>query len=49
MKGVTMDLKELYELKEELFNAQYELAKIEEEVKKLPPAEKYIFDDIVIW
>lgn len=49
MKGVTMDLKELYELKEKLFNAQYELAKVEEEVKKLPPAEKYIFDDIVIW
>ena len=44
-----MDLKELYELKEKLFNAQYELAKVEEEVKKLPPAEKYIFDDIVIW
>ena len=49
MKGVTMDLKELHELKERLFNAQYELAKVEEEVKKLPPAEKYIFDDIVIW
>ena len=49
MKGVTMDLKELYELKEKLFNAQYELAKVEEEVKKLPPAEKYIFDDIGIW
>ena len=49
MKGVTMDLKELYELKEKLFNAQYELAKVEEQVKKLPPAEKYIFDDIVIW
>ena len=44
-----MDLKELYELKERLFNAQYELAKVEEEVKKLLPAEKYIFDDIVIW
>ena len=49
MKGVTMDLKELYELKERLFNAQYELANVEEEVKKLPPAEKHIFDDIVIW
>ena len=49
MQGVTMDLKELYELKEKLFNAQYELAKVEEEVKKLHPAEKYIFDDIVIW
>lgn len=49
MKGVTMDLKELYELKERLFNAQYELAKVEEEVNKLPPAEKYVFDDIVIW
>ena len=49
MKGVTMDLKELYELKEKLFNAQYELAKVEEEVKKLPPAEKYVFDDIIIW
>ena len=49
MKGVTMDLKELYELKERLFNAQYELAKVVEEVKKLPPAEKDVFDDIVIW
>lgn len=49
MKGVTMTNQELYELKERLFNAQYELAKVEEEVKKLPPAEKYVFDDIVIW
>ena len=44
-----MTNQELYELKERLFNAQYELAKVEEEVKKLPPAEKYVFDDIVIW
>ena len=49
MKGVTMTNQELYELKERLFNARYELAKVEEEVKKLPPAEKYVFDDIVIW
>ena len=49
MKGVTMTNQELYELKERLFNAQYELSKVEEEVKKLPPAEKYVFDDIVIW
>ena len=44
-----MIIQELYELKERLVNAQHELEKVKEEVKKLPPAEKYVFDDIIIW
>ena len=44
-----MTIQELYELKERLINAQHEPEKVKEEVKKLPPAEKYVFDDIIIW
>ena len=44
-----MTIQELYELKERLINAQHELEKVKEEVRKLPPAEKYVFDDIIIW
>ena len=44
-----MTVQELYELKERLVNAQHELEKVKEEVRKLPPAEKYVFDDIIIW
>ena len=44
-----MTIQELYELKERLVNAQHELEKVKEEVRKLPPAEKYVFDDIIIW
>lgn len=44
-----MSKQELYELKEMLVNAQYELAKIQGEIKKLSPEDKEVFDDIVIW
>ena len=44
-----MTVQELYELKERLVNAQHELEKVKEEVRELPPAEKYVFDDIIIW
>ena len=49
MKGVTMDLKELYELKERLTDAEFELEKIQKVVKNLSPEDKEVFDDIVIW
>ena len=49
MKEVTMTKQELYELKERLTDAEYELEKIQKVVKNLPPEDKDVFDDIVIW
>lgn len=44
-----MSKQELYELKERLVNAEYELEKIQGEIKELSPEDKEVFDDIVIW
>ena len=49
MKVVTMTKQELYELKERLTDAEFELEKIQKVVKNLPPEDKDVFDDIVIW
>ena len=49
MKGVTMTKQELYELKERLADAEFELEKIQKVVKNLPPEDKDVFDDIIIW
>lgn len=49
MKGVTMTKQELYELKERLTDAEFELEKIQKVVKNLPPEDKEVFDDIIIW
>ena len=49
MKGVTMTKQELYELKERITDAEYELEKIQKVVKNLSPEDKDVFDDIVIW
>ena len=49
MKGVTMTKQELYELKEGLTDAEFELEKIQKVVKNLPPEDKEVFDEIVIW
>ena len=49
MKGVTMTKQELYELKERLADAEFELEKIQKMVKNLPPEDKDVFDEIVIW
>ena len=49
MKGVTMAKQELYELKERLTDAEFELEKIQKVVKNLSPEDKDVFDDIVIW
>ena len=44
-----MTKQELYELKERLTDAEFELEKIQKVVKNLPPEDKEVFDDIVIW
>ena len=49
MKEVTMTKQELYELKERLTDAEFELEKIQKVVKNLPPEDKDVFDEIVIW
>lgn len=49
MKGVTMTKQELYELKERLTDAEYELEKIQKVIKNLSPEDKDVFDEIVIW
>ena len=49
MEGVTMTKQELYELKEKLTDAEFELEKIQKVVKNLPPEDKDVFDEIVIW
>ena len=49
MKGVTMTKQELYEIKERLTDAEFELEKIQKVVKNLSPEDKEVFDDIVIW
>lgn len=50
MKGeITMSKQELYELKERLTDAEFELEKIQKVVKNLSPEDKEVFDEIVIW
>ena len=49
MKGVTMTKQELYELKERLTDAEFELEKIQKVVKNLSPEDKEVLADIVIW
>ena len=44
-----MTKQELYELKERLTDAEFELEKIQKVVKNLPPEDKDVFDEIVIW
>ena len=44
-----MTKQELYELKERLTDAEFELEKIQKVVKNLSPEDKDVFDDIVIW
>ena len=44
-----MTKQELYELKERLTDAELELEKIQKVVKNLPPEDKDVFDEIVIW
>ena len=49
MKGVTMTKQELYELKERLADAEFELEKIQKVIKNLSPEDKDVFDEIVVW
>ena len=49
MKGVTMTKQELYELKEKLTDAEFELEKIQKVIKNLSPEDKDVFDEIVVW
>lgn len=44
-----MTKQELYELKERLADAEFELEKIQKVIKNLSPEDKDVFDDIVIW
>ena len=44
-----MTKQELYELKERLAEAQYELIKVRDEIEDLSPEDKEVFDRIIIW
>lgn len=44
-----MTKQELYELKERLTDAEFELEKIQKVIKNLSPEDKDVFDEIVIW
>ena len=44
-----MTERELYELKERLADAQYELIKVRDEIEDLSPEDKEVFDRIIIW
>ena len=44
-----MTKQELYELKERLADAQYELIKVRDEIEDLSPEDKEVFDRIIIW
>lgn len=44
-----MTKQELYELKEKLTDAEFELEKIQRAIENLSPEDKVIFDKIIIW